>query len=1058
MHSPAKSRKILSGRLALTAFRIACHGALASIASAQVVQEASKPTSTSTADDTIQMDTFTVTGSNIKRLDQESFLPVTAMSKAEIEIRDASQPADLMLSMPQITSLPNNETSTLNQTARGDNASIAMRGLPSGNTLVLLNGRRLVPHAISQSESGTPALSVNINQLPNRGIERVELLTDGSSAIYGTDAVAGVVNYLMNRNYSGTELQTRFAQTNYGDGQEYRATLTTGRSFLGGRGHYTLTADYYHRDVISVADRPFAAEADNSARAPAPWNVSSNTSFNYRAASSEYGYYTAGRINANGSFTGTRQSGIPSSMVSSAGNFYLVPNASDGVSFQTSTPSRVGVTHDYYWNSNPYRVIQPKSDRLNAYLGFDYALTPSVTFYGDLAAYRAVSETSREMDFVNTGVDGDIIVPASNPWNPLGDRFFSPTGAPNADGTPRLVGTPSAVKLNNKRFTDLPRREAVITSSTFRALAALKGRLGDDWTWDTGVLFSTGHVNDTEHNSTRRSLLIAALNQTDPAKAFNPFTRTFAVQNGSVVVTGNYANPESLIQSLQQDYIRNGYTRLASWDAKLSGTPLQLWGGNALAVAAGGEYRYEGFADVRPAYAGLNPADSGLDPNNSDFLSYVGSADTHGRRNVAALFAEAELPLAGKKFTLPGLRYLSLNGAGRFERYTDFGSTTKPKFGLNWRPLKWVLVRGSLSQGFHAPNLAQLFNGELRSTLVSTPDSYRSIVTGLPTDGNNNRINVSSGNHELKPERSFGRTAGIVIDIPFVKGLSVSADYWEIERRDIIGTGGGIGDDTAALLLATQQALASGKSINDIDLGSGTDHYLGDPSVVRLAVTQADRDFFASYNANQQPGNQRAVVGAIDYVRTTYFNRSKDFVNGIDFNLVYRGPVTSLGRFTLDSNWTRMIDMHAYNTDTSSRTENLNWNSQWKGSTTLSWKRKQWRAGLGFFFTSSFTDGATTSLTTWNSLGNPDYIRPVFSNGGWQYRHVVDGAKSWNLNIAYSTTTKNPLLRDTTIRLGAVNLFNAKPPLSNDSRGYDVGRYNSMARGVTYSCELTRKF
>jgi len=1035
----------------------AIFGALASVAYGQAATSTGSSSSGS-PDETVQMETFTVTGSNIKRLDQESVLPVTTMSKAEIEIRDASQPADLLLSMSQITSLPNNETSTLNQTARGDNASIAMRGLPSGNTLVLLNGRRLVPHAISQAESGTPSLSVNINQLPNRGVERIEMLTDGSSAIYGTDAVAGVVNYLMNRNYSGTELQTRFAQTNYGDGQESRVTLTTGRSFKGGRGHYTLTADYYHRDEISVGDRPFGAEADNSSNAPAPWNVATNTSFNYRAASSAYGYYTAGKVSSSGVFTGTRQSGVPSSMVSSAGNFYLVPNDAGGVSFQTSTPSRIGATHDYYWNSNPYRVIQPKSDRLNVYLGFDYALTPNISAYGDLSAYRAKSETSREMDFVNVSVDGQIIVPASNPWNPLGDRFFSPTGTPNADGTPRLVGTPSAILLNNKRFTDLDRREAEITSTTVRALAALKGRFGDTWTWDSGVLFSTGHVNDTEHNSTRRSLLIAAINQTDPTKAFNPFTRTFAVQNGAVVVTGNYANSDSLIKSIQQDYMRDGYTKLVSWDAKITGQPLRLWGGNTMAVAAGGEYRYEGFADVRPPYAGLNPVGSGLDPTNSDFLSYVGSADTHGHRNVAALFAETELPLAGKKFTLPGLQYLGLTGAGRFERYTDFGSTTKPKFGVNWRPLKWVLVRASVSQGFHAPNLAQLFNGELRTTLVSTPDSYRSIVTGLPTDGNNNRINVSSGNHELKPERSYGRTAGIVIDVPFVKGLSLSADYWEIERRDIIGTGGGIGDDTAALLLATQQALASGKSINDIDLGSGTGHYLGDSSVVRLAVTQADRDFFAAYNARQAPGNQRAVVGAIDHVRTTYFNRSKDFVNGMDMNLVYRMPALPIGKITLDSNWTYLIDDHSYTTETSSRNDNLHWNSRVKGSTTVSWRRKQWRAGVGFFYSGPFTDGATTSLTTWNSLGNPDYIKPVYSNGGFQYRHVVDEAKTWNANIAYTTTTKNVILRDTTIRFGAVNLFNAKPPLSNDSRGYDVGRYNSLARGVTYSCELTRKF
>jgi hypothetical protein len=149
--------------------------------------------------------------------------------------------------------------------------------------------------------------------------------------------------------------------------------------------------------------------------------------------------------------------------------------------------------------------------------------------------------------------------------------------------------------------------------------------------------------------------------------------------------------------------------------------------------------------------------------------------------------------------------------------------------------------------------------------------------------------------------------------VPRVEGLSLAADYWEIRQRNVIASAGSIADDTAALLAATQAALAAGQSIGQIDLGSGTANYKGDPAIVRLPVTQADRDFFAAYNATRPAGNQRAVVGAIDVIRTTYFNRSQQFVNGFDFDATYRLPKLSIGNFTVSTTWTYLNDFHAYN-------------------------------------------------------------------------------------------------------------------------------------------------
>ena len=1045
--------------------------ALALTAATALAQTAPAPAAPA-SDETIKLEAFSVTGSNIKRLDFEKVLPVTVLGTSEIEIRDAAQPSDLLTALPQVTGLPGNETATLGATARGDNATISLRGIASSNTLILLNGRRVVPHPISQGEAGVPTLSTNVNQLPNRGLERVELLRDGASSVYGTDAVAGVVNYTTKRNFRGTELAYRFGETRYGDGQEYRATLTHGIDFAKGKGRAMMSADFYHRAAILANVRGFAADNDHSALAPAPWNIATNTTFNARSATTEYGNYLLGTITATdqygavSGFAGARPAGVPATTASATGLFVLQPNGTGGAVFGTAAPSRAGITRDYYWNNNAFRVIQPKSRRTNIFASAEFDLTDKLTAFVDGSLYRAESVTYREMDGITQSTDGFIIVPVTNPYNPFGNRFWSTTGAPNTDGTPRLTGTPSAVSITNKRLTDLPQRTDWVDDSVYRGVAGVRGKLFKTWTWEAALLYSAARVIENEEGPSRKSLLVAAINQTDPAKAFNPFTRSFAVQNGALVATGPYANPASVTSTFTSSFIRNGITKLGSGDFRASGDVLPLWGGNTIGGALGGEFRYEAYDDFRPPYAGLNPPGSGLDLAANDFLGFSPNSDTHGNRHVAALYAEVVVPVVGREFKLPLVQSLEFSAAARYESYTDFGSTTKPKFGVNWKPASWIMVRGSYNQGFRAPNLAQLFTGTLIRTVTGSTDTYRSTVTGLITDGPSNRRSVASGNRGLQPEKSTGKSAGFVVQVPAIKGLSIGVDYYEISQKDLIASGGGVADDTAALQVATQAALAKGTAIGSIDLGSGTANYQGDPSVVRLPVTQADRDAFAAYNARQVPGNQRAVVGGIDIIRSSYFNKSEQFTNGFDFDINYRFPQWSVGQFNFNTNWTYLNDFHAYTSPGARRTNYRGGNSanvggatpDWRGSTTLSWRKKQWGAGLGMYYIASYTDvNATTTQAVWDSLGNPTYIKPIFNNGAYSYRYVVHDTKNYNVYVSYRVTAQNRWLNDTNLRLGVNNLFDAKPPLSADSRGYEVGLYNTMARGLTWSFQATKK-
>ena len=1028
-------------------------------------------------DEPVTLGIFSVTGSNIKRLDRENTLPVSILTGADLDLRNASQPADLLTALPEITGLPNNETATLGATARGDNASLSLRGLASSDTLLLLDGRRLAPHPISQLEGSVLALTPNVNQLPNRGIDRIEVLRDGASSVYGADAVAGVVNYVMAKNFQGTELQTTFGQTRYHDGQEIRATLTHGGTFAGGAGRVLLVADFYNRQAIYARDRSFAADADHSALAPAPWNVAtvSTSGFNARSAVSDFGNFSLVTPTATDafssvtSFTSARPSGVPAALATTSGQFFIVPLGNGAVGFQTASPSRAGVTHGYYWNNNSSRVIQPQSTRANVFGSGEYDLNHSTTAFTELSLYQARSITYREPDGISASTDGNLIVPISNPYNPFGDHFWATTGAPNADGTPRLTGTPSAVLITNKRLSDLPTRTDFVTDSVYRGVAGLRGKLSDTWTWEGALLWSAARDIEYEAGATRKSLLVSALNQTDPTKAFNPFTRLFAVQNGALVVTGPFTNPESVTAAFRSPYIRNGITDLGSGDFHAAGDVLPLWGGNVVGAAFGGEFRYESFADYRPPYAGLNPAGSGLDPTSDDFLGFSPNVDTHANRHVTAAHVETVVPLVGREFTLPMVRSLELSASARYESYTDFGNTTKPKYGAAWRPASWLMVRGSYNEGFHAPNLAQLFTGSLVRTQPGVTDSYRSAVTGLPTDGSSNRRSIASGNHDLQPEYSIGRSAGLVIEVPRVKGLSLSVDYWEIREKNVI-TGPtaqeAVNSDAASLQAATQAALAAGQSLTAIDLGSATASYKGDPAVIRLPVTQADRDFFAAYNAKQVPGNQVAVVGAIDVVRLSFFNRAQQFVNGFDFGLNYRTPQLPAGTFTFNTAWTLLNSFYAYNSAGALRTELRETNSfavggvdpHWRGAATLSWERHQWSAGVSFYYIGRYTDSnATTTAVTFAALGSPSYIQPVFTSGAYSYRYVVHDSKSYNAFVTYRFSASNHWLERTSLRLGVNNLFDARPPLSADSRGYDPAAYNTMARGLAWSVQLTRK-
>jgi outer membrane receptor protein involved in Fe transport len=234
--------------------------AIAGAASAQAQDATAESAPTEESTDLAEV---TVTGSSIKRADNQA-LPVTIVSQEQMDLRDANTPVDLLTSLPQVVNIPINESNQGGANARGDVSSVNLRGIGSGNTLVLLNGRRVAAHGISSTEEGVPQMSVNVNTLPSHGLSRVDILRDGASAIYGSDAVAGVINFVADTDYVGDQLQIEAGLTEIGSGSDTGLTFTHGNFAFNDRLHWISTFDFYQRQALESADLPNATDSNKS--------------------------------------------------------------------------------------------------------------------------------------------------------------------------------------------------------------------------------------------------------------------------------------------------------------------------------------------------------------------------------------------------------------------------------------------------------------------------------------------------------------------------------------------------------------------------------------------------------------------------------------------------------------------------------------------------------------------------------------------------------------------------------------------------------------------------
>ncbi|MEN5267188.1 TonB-dependent receptor [Stenotrophomonas sp. TWI587] len=709
--------------------------ATAGTATTAVAQESASPTN---------LDRIEVTGSRIRSVDVENSQPVFIMDRAAIEKQGLTSVADVLQRISA-----NGAGLNTNFNNGGDGSStISLRNLGSERTLVLVNGRRWVSNT-----SG----SVDLNTIPASIIERVEVLKDGASSVYGSDAIAGVVNLITRGDYEGAEVNAYVGQYGQGDGQRTSFDATVGTS--SDRGNLVISVSRVEEDAVSAGDRAISAVPE------------------FGRGSATYSSYSAnGKINAS---------------AAAGGNLALRPGAiASGLASDPyyALNQYIPYTSDFNYNFAKDNYLATPQKRSALFAQGSYNLSDNITFKMD-ALYNERRSAQQLAGFplstINTGLSLS------------GDSYYNPYNAAyGGDGrdvswTHRLTEASRLYDQNTK------------TSHVYLGLDGFFEFAGRQFNWDAGYAFNKTNEVETQVGDANLLSLEAALGASEVRGG-----RVVCVDGpGGDIISGctpfNPLSPAGGVSQEMLDYIlftaHNTYQyRNESVTANLSGELFELPAG-WLSFAAGFEHRKESGYSSPDAFIA-----NGLTSGNS-FTA------TSGEYSLDDAYIEVAIPLLKD---LPGAQLLELNAATRYSDYSNFGNTLNSKFGFKWKPLDEVLVRGNWAEGFRAPSITNLYRGDSDTfATYSDPCSAngrfagnaavlancgaRGVPAGFVADYNSGGgVNggqtiypfTLGGNPDLTPETATSKTLGVVYSPSWATGLNISLDWWSIELENRISS------------------------------------------------------------------------------------------------------------------------------------------------------------------------------------------------------------------------------------------------------------------------------
>ncbi|MET0518835.1 MAG: TonB-dependent receptor [Burkholderiaceae bacterium] len=818
-----------------------------------------------------QLERVVVTGSAIKRLDAETAVPVTVVKMDDLKQQGITSVEQVMsvLSAAQMSQ----GTSQVVGSGSGGAAFADLRGIGANKTLVLLNGRRIANNALDSS-------APDLNMIPFAAIQRVEVLRDGASALYGTDAIGGVINFITRKDMTGGSITVGADSPQHAGGKSYNLNAGYGFGDLDKNGFNVFGfVDYKTQNRISGTDRPFNKRIDGG--------LSPSTS--------PANYY---QDDKSGNPTAPNCTSSPN----------LISDGDKGCLMTTSS----------------FVNYIPKTERLSGLIAGTAKL--SADHQVGLEYFASRSKVDSLIAPVPYG--GLMMNPylpdgvTPNPYYPgnSGSGITTPNIPLSAAYTGGLTDAQLAAKglqkgFINVKWRDLPNgsREDISTNTQQRFVASLEGALAG-WDYQTAYTYNVNkYTQELAGYSDGGMISDGVLNG-----VINPFGDQSAAGTAlldKAALSGLLQTAKGTVQSIDARASRE----LGDW----------LHAGRPAAIALGAEYRHEKFTNAANFdFASKVIASTGIDPNTLN----------EGSRNITAAYTELNVPI---------VKELDITAAVRYDKYSDFGSSTNPKIGFRFQPMKQLLLRGSYSTGFRAPSLYEI-NSAPYYTNTSTLSDPINCPGGVALPGKPSAANCKQqfqalygGNANLQPEKAKNATFGLLIEP--TRDLNFGADFWWLQVRNSIG------------------------------------------SLVDKTVFADPTQYASVYHRNPQgnlstDGSQCPDPATCGYVDLRTQNLGGVRTHGFDFSANFHQRAGAYGDFSLGLQSTYVMKYEYQNVDGGAWFQKVGVYSgdgpifRWQHNANLSWSKAEFAAGLSAHFKSGYTDEYeghhVGSYTTFDAYGS----------------------------------------------------------------------------------------
>jgi len=861
-----KLRQAVRFALATSAAAATMYGATAN------AQDQDQPT-----DDTLG--TVVVTGSRIQSPNLQATTPVTQVTSEDVTLQGVTRIEDLVNQLPQAFAAQN---VTVANGSTGT-ATLNLRGLGSPRTLVLIDGRRMPYGGVTNS-------AADINQIPAQMVERVDVLTGGASAVYGSDAVAGVVNFIMKKDFEGAQISSQYnfyqhsngysgpgavglrdviegravgnpneyalPDSNEQDGEGYEASLLLGMNTDDGRGNMTAYFSVFDSDQVLQRDRDYSA---------CTLGAAPTTSFTCGGSGTS----------AGGSFTNFAPATILSDPDDPDSPRIPNPDFYGTLTAGTATAMRAATVADQY-NFGPLNHFQRPERRYSLGAMGHYELAPSADVYTQLmfTDYRSIAQIAPGGNFFDTST-----INCDNPLIPSGSVATircTPQMVADGDSVPFYIG---------RRNVEGGGRQQSFLNQSFRAVAGVRGEITSAWNYDVSGQFSSTRANASTLNYFQIDRLVRALDVIANPVGGAPVCRSVLDGSDPNCVPWNPFVPGGVTQD-QLDYLQVKGVQVGTLDQEIySGTiagdlgsyGVQLpWTSEGVQVVFGAEYRRDSLDNKVDALQ----EQAQLAGSGGATIGITGSTV------VKDLFFEGRIPIAADK---TGIQSLSVDTAYRYSDYGDVQTDTY-KGGVEWAPVEDIRFRASYQRAVRAANIVELFtaqgfnlfdmDGDPCGAAERSPDASTAecIASGVPA-GNVGSAALDSpagqyqftqgGNPDLQPEDSETMSYGVIFTPRFVEGLSLTVDYFDIKIDGTISTFGA--QNTLDACYVSNDAAACGRI--------------------------------------QRNANGALWVGSGN-VLDTNINIGSLGAKGIDFNLVYRNlSIGALGSLRFDLTGTLMDEL-----------------------------------------------------------------------------------------------------------------------------------------------------